>query len=186
MNCYSLQLYKEMQAELRMLKRNGKNEMLRIEDCFDITRQYWNRISTRLESHSFHHSSEEIKFFKHIKPLFIAAMEYYSLQYQALLFRPSAGEEELVLYWKQQLKRVDVFYKRHQGFYQYYTCGRTEYDHIYFARPQQNSGSYPKPAPAKKCFESYQHTAAQIIGYRQYRRYAKRELNNLLIGIKYF
>ncbi|HMK05531.1 MAG TPA: RteC domain-containing protein [Ferruginibacter sp.] len=184
MNCYSLQLYIEMQDELRRLKRNCKNEMLMIEDCFNITRKYRDRISTRLETHLFRYKTEEIKFFKYTRPLFIAAMEYYSLQYQAVLFRPSADEDELILYWMQQLKRVETFYKRHEGFYKYYTRGQTEYDHIYFARPVSHNDPVAKVVPGKKCFESYQHTAALIIGYRQYRLYAERELNRLLQEVK--
>jgi hypothetical protein len=164
-----MQLYRQMQYDINELRGACKCETAMIEGCFTIANHYWNDIKQRLESYLFCNETEEIHFFKNIKPLFIAAIEYYTLHYQAILFRPTHDAPSLAAYWLHQLKRVETFYARHKDFYLYYTSGQTYSDSIYFI--QRNN--------AATATASYDHIAARIMGYQQYLLYVEQQLEIL-------
>lgn len=178
MNFSSMQLYARMQQEIGQLEAVSKNEMARLEGCFSIALTYFEKIKERSASYVFRHETDEIHFFKNIKPLFRAALEYYTLLYQAVLFKP-AEKDWLVAYWLQQLKRVDRFNNRHREFYQYYMSGCTYRDAFYFTRvgnaEKAGDGSFAK----NKQPNSVHHIAAHILGYQQYRLHVEMELERL-------
>ncbi len=180
MNLNSMQLYQQMQDDIEKSAVNCTCEMLMIENCFTITMRYWNNIKQRLDCHLFSNETEEIDFFKNIKPLFIAAIEYYTLYYQAMLFKPSHDTAALTAYWMQQLKRVETFYNRHRDFYQYYTSGQTCNDNFYFIRRNNICDSTSQLFSDNKPSISYDHIAARIIGYQRYLAYVKDQLEILL------
>jgi hypothetical protein len=168
-----MQRYIKMQEELNELERDFKNEILMIENCFSIAVFYWNEIKKHLDSYLFKHECEEIIFFKNIKPLFISAIEYYTLYYQALLFKPCNDEKELTAYWLQQLKRVEIFYNRNSRFYNYYISGQTCRDRLYFKHP-------PNAELNNKATAAHGEIAARILGYQKYQHYVEKELEQLL------
>jgi len=174
-----MQLYSQMQEEINELKKYCNNEILLVEKCFSIALHYWNKIKHRLAIFTFKQEEEEIIFFKNIRPLFIAAIEYYTLQYQALLFKPSNDPDELALYWLQQLKRVTLFYDRHKEFYHYYLSGQTNNDKAYFTRSASSADTFKKNDFNMKS-SSYDDIAARIMAYRQYNSYAEEQLRTLL------
>src|SRR5690242_3835292 len=109
MNFSSLQLYAQMQEDFCQLEAFCVNETAKVEGCFNIALFYWNKIKSISDHHIFSYETDEINFFKNINPLFIASIEYYTLLYQAVLFKPSGDKNQLVTYWLQQLKRVELF-----------------------------------------------------------------------------
>lgn len=184
MNFSSLQFYAQMQEEINRLEAYYENEILQVEGCFNITLSYLEKIIKLSESYVFCYESEEIHFFKNIKPLFLAATEYYTLLYQAVLFRPENDRNDLVSYWLHQIKRVELFNNRHREFYHYYMTGQTHKDKTYFVR-QCNTDRYQDKSFFKaKASTSPDHIAARILGYQQYRSYAESQLEILGRGNK--
>jgi len=182
MHFNAMQLYSQMQEEMNELVVNCKNEMTMIEGCFTIAVQYCNRIKKHAESHIFSNESEEVYFFKNINPLFIAAIEYYKLYYQAVLFKPSNDKIALAAYWLHQLKRVEIFYTRHKEFYEYYTSGQTGRDNVYFVRSGITGNSPGNSHPYCKAATSHDHIAARILGYKKYLEHVEFELGLLMPG----
>jgi RteC protein len=180
MNCYSMQLYTKMQEELNELEVDCKNEILMVEGCFNIAVFYWNKIKKYAESYFFKHENEEITFFKTIKPLFIAAIEYYTLYYQAILFKPCNEEKELTAYWIQQLKRVEIFYNRHKEFYCYYTSGQTCRDKLYFLKNGNTVQALHSTQFNSRATDAHDAIAARILSYQKYRSYVETQLHQLL------
>jgi hypothetical protein len=182
MNGNAMQLYRKMQHDIDKLRGNSTCETAMIEGCFTIASHYWNGIKQCLESYLFCNETEEIHFFKNIKPLFIAAIEYYTLHYQAILFRPSHDATSLAAYWLHQLKRVETFYARHKDFYLYYTSGQTCSDSIYFIQRNNAATATGNRHPGAAATISYGHIAARIIGYQQYLRYVEQQLEILALS----
>jgi len=180
MNCNSMLLYAQMQKELNELETFCGNEVMLIEKCFNIAIHYWNKIKINLLSFTFTREEEEINFFKNIKPLFIAVIEYYTLHYQAVLFKPVNDKAQLILYWTHELKRAELFFNRHSEFYHYYLTGQTNKDSDYFTRKASIDHTNKKATP--KTPASYDDIAARIIAFRQYNDYAVMQLNMLLPG----
>ena len=180
MNISSMQLYVQMQDDIRQLQQFSKTEILLIEDSFNIARRYWFDIESRLESYSFKHKADEMYFYRNIKPLFTSVMEYYCLRYKAVLFKPARGRTQLSLYWINELQRIDHFYKRHCEFYRYWVGGCTDNDEIYFSRPPEAANKLSKRSTRKRTNSFYDDIAARILGYQEYRRYIELEMISLL------
>jgi hypothetical protein len=179
MNCNSMQLYAQMQKELNELKTCCNNEILFVEQCFNIAIHYWNKIKTYPVSFTFIQPEEEINFFKNIKPLFTAVIEYYTLHYQAILFKPTNDRHQLIVYWTHELKRVDLYFSKHRDFYHYYLTGQTNKDSDYFTRKKNNDNALKKSTHHSKPI-CYDDIAARIIAYQQYNDYAALQLKMLL------
>ncbi len=182
MNFSSMQLYAQMQEEIGQLEALSKNEITRLEGCFSITLSYLDKIKKRSASYVFSDEKDEIHFFKNIKPLFMAAIEYYTLLYQAVLFKP-ADNDQLAVYWLQQLKRVDRFNNRHREFYQYYISGRTHRDKFYFTRAGIAKNIRDRSPVDKKPSDPAYYLAARILAQQQYRMYVEMELEMLARGV---
>lgn len=182
MNIRSKQLYARMQEEIGQAEACCSNEMIRVERCFSIALTYWGMIRTISDSYLFLYETEEIEFFKHIQPLFMAAMEYYMLLYQAILFKPSHNKDELLSYWLGQLKRTELFFSRHHEFCSYYMNDGNDKDLFYFRRPENPDGNkgrffFCAGRPLSPC-----QMAARMLGFQQYRQYIEDELKSLSEG----
>ncbi|MBU9937600.1 MAG: RteC domain-containing protein [Ferruginibacter sp.] len=182
MNLSSLQLYAQMQEEINQAEAHCKNEIQKVESCFNIALLYLNKIKNHSESFAFRHETDEINFFKNIKPLFIAAMEYYTLRYHAVLFKPSNDKDQVVTYWLHQLKRVEIFYNQHREFYHYYTGGQTDRDTMYFTRQGRANNLPGKSSIKSRGSISPGYMAARILGHRKYRLHVELELEMLMQG----
>jgi len=180
MNFSSLQLYAQMQDEINQLEACCKNETAKVEACFNIILFYRNKIKNCSESYVFKYERDEINFFKYIKPLFISAMEYYMLLYQAVLFKPSDDKDKLISYWIHELQRAESFYIRHRDFYDYYTSGRTDKDHLYFNRHTNSANSQRKDSGKTCSSASPGYIAARILGYQKYYLYVESQLEMLV------
>ncbi|MGG9963606.1 RteC domain-containing protein [Ferruginibacter sp. SUN106] len=180
MNNGSTQLYTQMQEDINGLLMHCKCETSMIEGCFNIVIRYWSKIKKCLETHLFSNETEEIYFFKNIKPLFTGAIEYYTLHYQAILFKPSNDTNALVAYWMHELKRVEKFYARHKEFYQYYSSGQCHMDDIYFTRASNTSKEFCNKRTDVNTTTSHDHIVACIIAYQKYYKYVEAELEILL------
>ncbi len=179
MNFSSMQLYAQMQEEIGQLEALSKNEITRLEGCFSIALTYLEKIKERSASYVFRYETDEIHFFKHIRPLFMAAKEYYTLLYQAVLFKPN-DKDQLVAYWLQQLKRADRFNNRNREFYQYYTNGCTHKDKLYFTRVGNATGIRTGETDKNKPLDPPYYTTARILALQQYRLYVQMELEMLM------
>ncbi|MGC4099832.1 RteC domain-containing protein [Ferruginibacter sp.] len=180
----AMQLYAQMQEDIGNFKLCCKNELLVIEGCFNIASQYWTRIKHIATTHFFISEAESILFFKHIKPSFVAVLKFYTLHYQALLFKPGDSNIELVIYWLNQLKRIEKFYERHRDFYDYYVNGQTDKDLQYFTQDACTRNLLDELPCDSKAGISPSCIAARILGYREYHKLVEAELRNLLHGKK--
>jgi len=183
MNLRARQLYARMQEDIEAAETGCSNEMRSVETCFSIALSYWNRIRDIAETHVFPSQADEVCFFKHIKPLFLSAMEYYMLLYQALLFKPTSDEDELLSYWLKQLNRVDQFVERHREFYQYCQSDRTEHDLLYFTRSVNPASFHAKPVGGLRPRHGRSaYLAARIRAFDQYRQYLEMQVKSMADG----
>jgi len=78
--------------------------------------------------------TDEIHFFKHIKPKFhaqkIFRLEWYGLE----INQPVGTKDTLLNYYKCELTYIERFFKIHSAAYQYYRTESSEMDRSYFVR----------------------------------------------------
>ncbi len=137
-----IQLYEEMLAVIEQCKQEKTNEAERIQGCFEIAIDYKAKLMTDVRAYTFEKTTDEVCFFKKIKPLFSAEVEYYTYCYHVLLFRSNyiePDQTEWEHFMMRQLQRMGKFKKEHQEFYLYVTAQRTDNDLIWFTRDGEGS-----------------------------------------------
>jgi hypothetical protein len=134
-NC--IQLYEAMLAELKCSKNNKTAEEERIQNCFEIAGAYKDKLNQLVRHHKFLSKEEEVFFFKKIKPLFTAEVEFFTYLYHIELFKTKEIESdnyELEQFYKRQLQKRDKLRKEQPDFYHYVQEGHTSADIQWFTR----------------------------------------------------
>lgn len=87
-----------------------------------------------ISNYSFKGDSEEIYFFKEIKPQLFCLLIYHSKVYNIEIRMPAGSIDDKKLYLEQIQNRIKYFFDVNLDFYQYYRSGSTHLDHVYFLR----------------------------------------------------
>jgi hypothetical protein len=132
-----IQLYDEMLAEIKACKKEKSNEEERIQTCFEIAGNYKEKINEAVRNHDFMNSTDEIYFFRNVKPLFHAEVEFYTYCYHITLFKTKeleADKKELENFYNRQLVKKEKLRKEHPVFCEYVEEGKTYADMQWFTR----------------------------------------------------
>ena len=126
--------YQQLQTAFHSHSVSNRTEMERIEACFKSSLDCWGKVCKQARRNGFSNAGEEILFFKEVKPLFTAYIEYYTYRYHALLFLPSGDILEKKRFWKWEEKKIARFYDNNREFCVYILEGHTSKDAEYFLR----------------------------------------------------
>lgn len=82
--------------------------------------------------------SDEINFFKNIKPLFVSRLIYYINVYNIETNRPQGSIKVKRKYLQIELHKLKNYFDENLEFYRYYRTGSNYLDHKYFVRGKQD------------------------------------------------
>jgi hypothetical protein len=175
-------LYEKMLAEMEQCRQHYPQEKEQIECAFRTCEMNWKKLQTILHNYRFRSESEEVWFFKNIKPKFTGLIEYYALVYKAALFLPDEDQQDIYKFWQNELHLAKRFFIEHESFYKYYKNGMTEMDTIYFVRANgdptivQTSKAYDIDPVAAT---SHDHLVASIIARERYLEYVNQQMQRI-------
>ena len=176
-------LYSASQQSITDCRNAGYGCLKEIEICFQISARFWAELRKEIVHHEFTNRSEEIEFFKRLKPMFTSEIEYYGLCYHAQLYKAtSMGNGDLLKFWNRELKREEKFIGENIAFYLYYTSGDTRHDGKYFTRAKSGMEKYVEPdlnGLDKRVTTSHDHLVASIMALEKYTTYVKIELDEI-------
>lgn len=157
----------------------GYSEMQKVENCFKYCMEYWNRVQGLVKDHGFSTRTEEIHFFKEVKPSFTGRIEYYTHQYHAMLFKPADDVLEINRFWRWEIRKIERFYADNEAFCRYIREGATNMDEKYFLRA---NGNEVRPSPVRiydldpATMTSHDHLVTLIRAYALYERYIRDQM----------
>ena len=173
-------LYQSMQKELEQYRQIHLPAVQEIECCYQIVNQYWQRLRNLVSNHEFRNEREEIRFYKHCKPRFVAEIIYFELCYLLELFEPDnpEGRKNLLL---RERNRLSKFVWTHLDFYEYYKSGSRAKDRMYFLRCHKR---HPHSRNHEKDIEertstSHDNLVAQILALERYDQLLDQKLISL-------
>ncbi len=133
----SIRFYEDLLNDIKLCRRKGMNEQEELESCFEMATNYITQLAKDVSGYQFGSPTDEILFFKTIKPLFTAEAEYFTYCYHAVMFKDSVSEQgrtELEVFYRRQLQRRNKFSRENLAFYEYMIAGSTVNDHCWFKR----------------------------------------------------
>lgn len=173
-----------------MLQDIGRCEKLELPDaewvtaCFWVSHSYWERLKKYVDPDKFSSESEEVEFFRNVKPHFTAYIEYYTLLSEALLCVPQE-KSQAITYWEMENKRFKRFCEKNDAFVLYYESGRRFKDSLFFLR--RNAGiSYIPKSPVYDVDPDYctshDHLVRGYLAFKKFGEYCKGRLVSLAGG----
>ena len=170
--------YQNLQKQLKLCEHKYKWERKKIESCFQACFLMWLGIQGQIMKTGFENTLEEIHFFKTIKPLFTSTLKFYSLCYQAELFRPPGSKLGQKEFWLREQGRLNKFIDKHLQFYTYYKQGKTDLDEEYFLRANKN-GFLEHADQFDELSTSHDHLVSSLLALEKYSDYVAAKLNKI-------
>lgn len=132
---FTTKLYAEMTKQLQSITFSQADEYDRAMRCFHIAETTMMQLKAFIKNYKFQHKTEEINFFKNIKPKFHSQHLYYVELTHIILNRPP-GEDKALLrsYYRQLTERINLHFTNQQLMCLYYKTKRSNEDDLLFLR----------------------------------------------------
>ena len=127
-------LFSNLNEQLNFIDLEIDNQIKKCENAIDIILKSIINVKKIVAKNNFKTETEEILFFKELKPLFTSKLIYYNMIYKIEMKKPNGGNRILKKYYNNELLKLKAFFDNELEFYQYYRSGSTYLDYKYFLR----------------------------------------------------
>lgn len=134
LNAYYDEVYNELENQLEIVGQDEKEPLKKMNLLLSSIGQALKKLKSYVLEHPFLDKTEEIHFFKKIKPRFSCLHIYYLERYNIETNVPIGDAEALKSFYRDELKALVRFFQHISFQYQYYRLGATELDTLYFLR----------------------------------------------------
>lgn len=174
-------LYNELLIDLTGIQ--GKQELILdiAKKCIGCVKLSMGRLREEVVGNQFSKITDEIFFFKQIKPVFHRHLIFWAYVSNIELLRPIGDKEEVQMYLQRELNKLSHFFTSHAGFYSYCRSGETMMDELYFLRDKQDySITNPHSVDNDRSFStSHDYLAARILANEMLLAYLTTAIENL-------
>ncbi|OQP48056.1 hypothetical protein A4H97_29935 [Niastella yeongjuensis] len=132
-------LFQELTDKLAAILDKPENSLSQAQQSLHACRDAMNLLQEHVIQTGFPCDTEEIFFFKEIKPKFYSLLLFYQHVYCLETSRPIGNEEDIKIFYRSQLDRVQHFFIDNKFFYQYHRCRETLFDDKLFLRNKQGA-----------------------------------------------
>jgi hypothetical protein len=134
MKLFSESLMSELEHQLQLIPLETENPVQSAEQAIQNSIAALEKLKTFFIKYKRLNKSEEIEFFRDIKPRFTSKLIYYNKIYTIETNKPFGSQKTMFKYYKAELHKLKVFFKKNQEFYRYYRTGNSCLDNKYFIR----------------------------------------------------
>lgn len=169
---FSDQLQLRMKGSLADLNAD-EDEVVKIGNALTFLRQITKELKQFTSAYKFKEETEEIKFFKEIKPLFMSQFIYYKKVFAIKLFDSFKDLKSRRENYYRLLQQLETFARKNRDFYEYCMTGTTYLDKQYFTRSKQ----FLKSVDKDETFTTgYDTRLAKILAHELLRRFIQQSL----------
>ncbi|MDD2287417.1 MAG: RteC domain-containing protein [Bacteroidales bacterium] len=134
MKNYTQELIEDINANLQNIVLEENDVFFKATQAVNILENAFNSLKSYISSYTFKDESEEIAFFKEIKPQLFSKLIYYRKIYSIEVMRSSGSFETQKNYLNNELDRIKGYFERNLDLYKYYRTGCNHLDRFYFMR----------------------------------------------------
>lgn len=127
-------LLNKLNEQLNFIDLEIDDQIKKCEQAITIIIKSINEIKKVTIKSNFKSQSEEMLFFKEIKPQFTSKLIYFNRVYKIEMKKPNGGNRILKKYYNNELLKLKAFFDNELEFYQYFRSGSTYLDYKYFLR----------------------------------------------------
>ena len=138
MKTVSKNLLSDLENQLNEIKNNSTNTIQATEQSVNACIVALGKLKSHFLNHTFQNKTEEIEFFKIIKPELASKLLYHNEIYTIELAKPSGSNKDIRKYYKKEYTKLKTFFNDNIEFYKYYRSGNTSLDKKYFVRRKHN------------------------------------------------
>ena len=127
-------LLNNLNEQLNFIDLEIDDQIKKCEQAITVILKSINELKKPATKTNFKSKSEEIQFFKEIKPQFTSKLIYFNRVYKIEMKKPNGGNKILKKYYNNELLKLKAFFDNELEFYQYFRSGSTYLDYKYFLR----------------------------------------------------
>jgi len=127
-------LLSEFEGQLETLESGNGDILFKAEKGIALVEKCIRKLQKEITGKVFETQSDEIYFFKHIKPQIFSKLIYYVRLFSIESKRPRGKDMAQVKYLQQQIDKLQTFFNDNLEFYNYYRRGAMSMDEQYFVR----------------------------------------------------
>ena len=124
----------DLQEQLNFINIEIDDPIVACEQAIEITLKSLEQLKKLVLKRKFKSTNEEINFFKEIKPQFSSKFIYYNKIYKMETKRPYGGQRVVKKFYRNELRKLKLFFDSELEFYRYFRTGSNYLDHKYFVR----------------------------------------------------
>jgi len=127
----------ELEADLKRISMNSDCMLNTAKSAIKRCRIALVELRWIVVSQGFPDIQSEIRFFKEIKPIAHSRILFYQTVFEIESFRSKYDPERIRRYVKVKLDEIQLFMEENASSVQYYNCGFTHLDSLYFVRERE-------------------------------------------------
>ncbi|OBX23392.1 MULTISPECIES: RteC domain-containing protein [Bizionia] len=127
-------LVDEYQIKIINFHQDNLNEIANLRLLINLSSEYLQLLRLSVRQRGFISESDEISFFKNLKPIVSGHLKYFSHVHTYLMNRPKVSISRQRKYIHLILDKFEAHKSSELEFVKYYRHKSTRYDHIYFVR----------------------------------------------------
>lgn len=136
-------LEKDVEKKLKKIEGSDLNIMKKSLEASLVLGDAFQRLREFIDTHIFKSETEEIEFFKVIKPRLYHRLIYYRKVYNIEMNRP-VGVDSQRAYLIDEIKAINRYNNKHSDFVRYYRSGMTHLDSLYYLRNRTEFQQVPQ------------------------------------------
>jgi hypothetical protein len=150
-----------------------------LKSQIEISKDTLQKLKVSIRNIKFKNHSEEIYFFKQIKPNIYADFIFYTEQLRYLISKPNTTNPILKNYIKNELKKIEGKKRKNIKFYRYIKQKGFNLDNCYFLRENKQLEIFDIDLSASldnEFYTSHDTLAAEVIAYELLTNFYKKEI----------
>jgi hypothetical protein len=129
-----MKLHSELEEQLNFITLETEDSINRAELSIEVINACVKKLKAFIIKYKFKSQSEEIHFFKKLKPSIYSKLIYHNTIFNIEAKMPSGGGESTKKYISDELDKIKQFFHQNLEFYKYYRTNSSYLDHKYFVR----------------------------------------------------
>ena len=139
---YTLNLIENIKIKIQIIDLEEDSIFNKSSKIISLLETDFNELKSYISEYSFKNESEEIQFFKEMKPQIFSKLLYYNSICKFEVNRPTGSDIVQKAFTIKQLDLLKDYFDNNMDFYKYYRAHRTDLDKHYFLRCQHDIEMY--------------------------------------------